>query len=95
MLRPYLGQQPLYETRGVGQITLGAALVSPAQQRAFTMRLPFYVCPSDATQQLAHSYRLDNGFARTASGGIVERHVIAGGEGGGAGVFGVPSSAAS
>ena len=58
MLLPYLGQQPLYETRGVGQTTLGAALVSPAQQRAFTMRLPFYVCPSDATQQLAHSYRL-------------------------------------
>ena len=29
MLRPYLDQQPLYETRGVGQTTLGAALVSP------------------------------------------------------------------
>lgn len=96
MLLPYLGQGPLYETLGVGQTTLGAALVSPAQQRAFTMRLPFYVCPSDATQQLAHDYRLYNGFALTASGGIAERHVITGGGGGGgAGVFGVPSSVAS
>ena len=71
MLLPYLEQRTLYESLGVGQTTLGAALVSPAQQKAFTVRLPFYVCPSDATQQLAHGYRLYNGFTLTPSGALL------------------------
>ncbi|MBC8113337.1 MAG: DUF1559 domain-containing protein [Candidatus Saccharimonas sp.] len=95
MLLPHLDQQLLFESLGVNDGTLGTALASAGQQPFFKRPLHFYVCPSDTTQELAHGYRLYNGFTPVTAppGGVVMRHVITGP--GGAGVFGVPSSVAS
>jgi prepilin-type processing-associated H-X9-DG protein len=99
MLLPHLDQQALHQSLGVTRMTLGEALASPSQQPLFRTPLAVFVCPADSTREVVHDYRLYNGFVPTpttsfGAGPLVpQRHIVPGG--GGAGVFGIPSSVAS
>lgn len=56
-LLPYLEKQPLYDTINLEKQSLSEAVVDPNNIRFYQTELSVYLCPSDSSHSLSHSYR--------------------------------------